>query len=101
MKGRSLFWLAFIVSIIVLTWKDITTCHDLPWPPRYIGAALTFGMLDIFSHFSEELAGVVAIGIVMAILINKGFEANCNHAEATAQPASYEQIIPNQGTTLA
>lgn len=97
MKGKGLFWMAFIVAIIGLTWRDIHDCHDLPWPPRYIGAGITFGMLDILSQFQEELAGVVAVGIVLAIVINKGFKAQCNHSEGTVQPISYESIIPTNG----
>lgn len=98
MRGKSIFWMAFLITIITLTWADIKNCHDLPWPPRYIGAGITFGMLDLFSIVSEELASVVAIGIVMAVVINKGFKPDCMHSGGTVQPASYNSIIPGQGT---
>lgn len=91
-----MFWWAFLISIIILAWRDIKTCHDLPWPPRFIGAGITFGILDMFSVVSEELASVVAIGIVLAVAVNTGFKPKCQHAQGTVQPASYESVVPGQ-----
>lgn len=94
MRGRRLFWVAFILACAMLAWRDIHDCHALPWPPRFIGAGIAFGMLDILAAFQEELAGVIAVGFVIGIAMNKGFKAECNHAGGTAQPASY--LTPQQ-----
>jgi len=94
MSGKRLYWIAFIITVATLSWRDIKDCHDLPWPPRFVAAGITFIGLDLFSIVSEELAGVMAIGIVIAVLVNKGFKSSCNHAEGTAQPASYESPVP-------
>jgi hypothetical protein len=86
---KHLFIMAFLITIGVISWGEIKECHELPWPPKFVGAAITFGMLDLFSILSEDLAAVIAIGIVLASLVNKGFTTNCQHAQGTAQPADY------------
>lgn len=100
MRGKSLFWWSFLITIVVLSWRDIKDCHDLPWPPRFIGAGITFGMLDLFSIVNEELAGIIAVGIVLAVAVNKGFKSSCQHSGGTVQPAKYEPTIPNLGPNL-
>jgi len=97
MHGKRLYWMAFIITIVMLSWADIKKCHDLPWPPRFVGAGITFIGLDLFSIVNEELAGIMAIGIVIAVLVNAGFSPDtCNHSGGTVQPASYESVIPGQ-----
>ena len=34
---------------------------------------LVFAMLDLFSLLSNELAAVMAVGVVLALIVNKGF----------------------------
>jgi len=56
-------------------------------------AGVTFGLLDVFSMFNEELSGVIAIGLVLAVLVNKGFVPdNCSHQGCTTQPASFKSL---------
>jgi hypothetical protein len=98
MRGKRLYWIAFVITVFMLAYRDIKDCHDLPWPPRFVGAGITFIGLDLFSIISEELAGIMAIGIVIAVLVNKGFKSECNHSEGTVQPASYQSIIPGANT---
>lgn len=93
MNGKRLFWVSYLLAIAMLAWADIKNCHELPWPPRFIGAAIAFGVLDVVAAFQEELAGVIAIGFVIAIAMNKGFKPNCNHAGGTVQPASYQSPV--------
>lgn len=92
MNIKHAFLAGFAITAGIITWGDISQCHEMPWPPRFVGAALAFGMLDLFSVVSEELAGVIALGIVLAAIVNKGFSTSCDHAEATAQPASYQSL---------
>jgi len=90
MGGKRLYLWAFILTCGALTYYQIRECKRLPWPPRYIYAGLTFGLLDLFSLASEELAGVTAIGIVIATFIKRGWSADCNFGGpvATAQLTS-------------
>lgn len=83
MNKKHLFVGAFLITIGVISWGEIKECHELPWPPKFVGAAITFGLLDLFSILSEDLASVIAIGIVLAALVNKGFTVNCQHAQGT------------------
>jgi hypothetical protein len=93
MNKRHLMMAAFLVTIGIITYGDISQCHDMPWPPRYVATALAFGVLDLFSIVQEDLAGVIAVGIVIAAIVNKGFTVDsCNHAESTVQPASYQTL---------
>lgn len=46
-------------------------------------------MLDIFAGFQAELAGVFAIGFVIATFIRKGFIGDCQYP-TTAQTASFQ-----------
>lgn len=43
-------------------------------------------MLDLFSGFNEEIAGVMAIGTVIAIIMKEGFTA-CEPLNTTGQVA--------------
>lgn len=100
MNQKHFFLVGWVIVVGMIAYGDISKCKQLPWPPRIVAAALVFGLLDLFSALSEELAGIVAIGIVIAAVVNKGFAATCDHAEATAQPASY-QSLQTSGDVLA
>lgn len=95
--------IAWVITLGVIVFYEFKECHELPWPPRIIGAALVFFFLYLFSFISEELAGVMAIGVVLGAIVNKGFNTStsqCQHAEATAQPPSY-QSLQGPNTTAA
>lgn len=100
MTDRRLFLAAWLITGGFITWQEITVCHDWPWPPRYIFAALTYGVLDLLSTVVGDVAGVVAIGMTLSFIIQtftpkgagKGFaKPNCNHV-GTSQPASYKYL---------
>lgn len=107
MNGRHLYLISFGAVVGIITYYDITKCKKLPWPPRLIFAGLVFLLLDIFAFFSEELAGVVAIGTVIAFVLKGGFVSDCGGIEqGTEQPATYtylgqgdQSIDPVSGTT--
>lgn len=98
MNARHLFVGAFVVTTGMIVYDEFRNCKELPWPPRFVGTALVFGLLDLFSGLNEELPGVMAIGIVIAQVVQtlqhnkQGFSTNCQHAEATAQPVSYNSL---------
>lgn len=126
MTGRRAFLWAWIITSLMITWGAFTKCKppQLPWPPRFIFAAMAFGILDIFSVLQEELAGVIAIGIVLAAIVQnvnpsstciRGFCTDCSHqgtgqtdatvlAEFTQSPAQNPitppSTTPQQGTTI-
>jgi hypothetical protein len=62
-----------------------------------IYTGLVFAMLSLFSLVSEELAGVIAIGIVLAIFINKGFVRDCQDfaAKGTAYKTDSDIFLQN------
>ena len=99
MNVRHAYVAGFALTIGTITYYDVKTCKTLPWPPRIVASALVFGILDLFSILSPELAGIVAIGIVLASLVNKGFTSNCDHAQATTQAYEF-QTIKGQGGIL-
>lgn len=97
---------AFAVAVGLISWNEIKTCHDLPWPPRFVFAGLTFGMLDMLSLIDEDLAGVIAVGFVLALALpfaesvetartskatTNPFTANCNH-QSTGQPNTTTEL---------
>jgi len=73
MNVRNAYLVAFALAIIIIAYYDVHTCHRLPWPPRIIMTGLVFAMLDLLSLANQELAGVIAVGIVLALIVNKGF----------------------------
>jgi len=79
MNSKRVFLIAFLIFVATHTWYSLKKCHELPWPPVFIGAGLTFGMLSIFSVVSEELADTMAIGFVLAALVKQGFTGECSH----------------------
>lgn len=73
MQGKHLYMWAFLLAAGAISWYEMKDCHRLPWPPRLIYTAMTFGALEITAAFSESITGVMAIGIVIALFVNKGF----------------------------
>jgi hypothetical protein len=99
-RTRNWFFIAFLVSIGVQSYHEIRPapngCGDLPWPPRLIYTGIVFALLDLFSGFNEDLAGVIAIGFVIAQVLNKGFITDCTHPEATAQTTAFDTLAGGQ-----
>lgn len=62
----------------------------MPWPPRFIFAALAFAMMELVSAVDETLGGVTSIGFVIAVFLKEGFVSDCEHITtvATGQPQS-------------
>jgi hypothetical protein len=89
----------FAVAVGVISWQDLSKCHQLPWPPRIVAAGLVFAILDAVSVVNQQLANVLAIGFVLAMLVTNELKADaCNHSQyAIAQPASY-QLLSGGGT---
>lgn len=96
MKMRHSFVIAWAIVVGLVIYRHIRCPGgpQLPWPPQLIAPALGFGMLDIFGAFvSDEIASVMALGLVVAALVTKGFQPVCGpHPCATAQPASYKNL---------
>jgi len=105
MIAHNIFLAAFVIAVAVISYEDLHTCHRLPWPPRIIFTGLFFGLTALLSILNEELAAVVAIGAVLAILVNRGFVGDCTPitAAATTQPASAAFLVSptpdNQSTS--
>jgi hypothetical protein len=79
MTQKHTFLGAYALTIAIIIYFDWTKCKGLPWPPRIIGTGLVFGMLRLLAIASEELATILAIGMVLAQLLNKGFVGNCHY----------------------
>jgi hypothetical protein len=98
--GHKMMAGAFTITVGMIAWQEIRDCKTLPWPPRFAGAAITFGMLDLFSvAIGEELAGVIALGLLIALIYPtiRGGHANCNHG-GTAQTTSLVDLVnPSAG----
>lgn len=96
MNKAHMFVAGWAIVTGIITYQEVKSCHDLPWPPRFIAAALVFGLLWLFGTFiSMELAGIIAVGMVLALWMNKQFLTNCNHT-GTVQPASYQYLQQDQ-----
>jgi hypothetical protein len=109
--NRRWFVVGFVLAASIITYQDVKNCHDLPWPPRLIATGLFFGLLDMFSLVSEQLAAVMATGVVIGFALNTftpvktggggiaprlgdAFRPSCkpHSCTGTAQPASYQSI---------
>jgi hypothetical protein len=90
MRGRNLNLMAFVIICGTIAYYDLKQCHRLPWPPRFIFAGLTFLLMEAVSIFDEQVAGVVAVGMVIAILLKDGFVSDCEHGAQTGQPQTAE-----------
>lgn len=105
MTFKHTYLIAFMICIGAITYQDVKNCQDMPWPPRIIATGIVFGILDLFSIISEELAAVIALGIVLGFGMNSlpikgvalpGFGPHCDHpCQGTAQ------VDPNSGTGFA
>lgn len=104
MNARHLFIIGFAISCGFIAYQEIKCCHDMPWPPRFIAVGITFTILDIFSIVSESLAGVMAIGFTLAIIVNAlnpkpgnnnmVLTTSCDHSgvATTADLANYQDF---------
>ena len=93
MRGRNLNLMAFILICATITYYDMKKCHRLPWPPRFIFAGLTFFMMEGIAIFDETIAGIMAIGMVIAIFLKEGFVASCDGGVTpTGHPQTVEFI---------
>lgn len=90
MNARRFYLIGFLLSVSIISYYQMKECHRLPWPPRIIYTGLAFVAIDLASMFNEEIAGVVAIGLVIALWLNKEWSADCSAytTEATSQPAT-------------
>lgn len=100
MNGRRLNLYAFLLAIGAITYWHIKKCRELPWPPQYIYTAIVFALLDIFSAFNEEIAGVTSIGFVIAIFVKEGWIADCEHG-GTGQPGTTAYLGSGQSPSAA
>ena len=99
MNAKHFFLAAWAITVGTISYHEIHDCKKAPWPPRIIAAGLVFGLLDLVALASVELGGVLAIGVVLAALVNKGFIKDCQHygtgnCQCTPQPHSYQFIGP-------
>jgi hypothetical protein len=109
MNIRRLNLFAFLIVISLITFRHIKGCKELPWPPQYIYTALVFGLVDITSFFSEEIAGVTSIGLVLAVAVctfgpegtcNLKLLTNCEHG-GTGQPQTTAYLGSSQPPSTA
>lgn len=95
MNYKHLYLAGFLISVGVISYYDIAANHELPWPPRIVATGLVFAMLELFSGFSPELAGVLAIGFMLALIVNKKLiqssTKNCNCIKMPSDTA----LLPN------
>lgn len=97
MNTKHFFLYGFLITIGMISYGDVRYCQQMPWPPRFIAAGLVFGILDLVSGlFSEEVMGLVALGIVLAAIVSGGFHSDCSRTGAvtTAQAINFEPIQP-------
>jgi len=99
MNLNHLYMIAFALATAIIVYEDVRHCHRLPWPPRIIFTGLVFAMLDLLSIVSQELASVIAIGVVLAIFVNKGFVANCQVFQAKSTTQTTDSDIFLQSPT--
>lgn len=78
MNPRFLFMGGFVITVGVISYYEVKECHDLPWPPRIVATGAVFALLDAFSFFSPELSGVIAIGFMLAMVVNTKLNASVN-----------------------
>ena len=51
------------------TYLEIRAGHFPPRPFRFVGVALVYGLLGMLSHLSASLAGVLGLGMLIALII--------------------------------
>jgi len=87
MRGRNLTILSFVLMVGIISYYDIKKCQRLPWPPRFIFAAIAFAITDVIgSMVDERLSGVMSIGFVIAAFMKEGFTASCQQIPGTGHP---------------
>jgi hypothetical protein len=94
MNSRNTNLIAFALICGAITWYDLKKCHRLPWPPRFVFAAITFLFMELVGLVDERLGAVTSIGFVIAIYMKilappkegSGFWTDCGQQVGTSQP---------------
>lgn len=107
MNPRILYLGGFVITAGYISYQEIRHCGELPWPPRIIATGFVFGMLELFSGFSPELSGIIALGFGLAMIVNTRLQANTTLCAAERKgcgcgtQVSAAQIIPGAPEALA
>ena len=102
MNSNRLYLAAFFVVVLIISWSYIMTCREPPWPPRLVGAGIVFGMLDLTTGIVGDAAPIMAVGFVLAFLVNHMFrkiDCQAHLALGTAQPPVYQATTIGQQST--
>ena len=96
MNPRQLVIGGFVITVFMISWTEIRKCDRLPYPSRIVMTGLTFGLIDLLALVNAELGGVVAVGVVLAAIVNGGFVKTCNKpitCKTTAPPQCGSAIL--------
>jgi hypothetical protein len=99
MNPRLLYIGGFTITAGYISYLDIRKCSTMPWPPRIIATGLVFVMLDLFGGFYPELSGVMAFGLMLALIVNARLKfdctRNCKCYSQAADTILIPGIVPN------
>lgn len=79
-----------MVTAGVITYYEIKDCHEPPWPPRLVATGAVFALLDAFSLLNAEISAVIAVGFMLAMIVNKKLnsQVQCDPTKRGCQCAS-------------
>lgn len=95
MNSKGLYIVAWMLSVAAIAYHDMKDCGIFPRSPRIMKAGLVFTLIYLMSFFSEELAGVTAAGMVVALFVNKLWTGDCSQSGATGQPSTTAFLTGN------
>lgn len=69
MKGKKVLVGTWIACVLVIGWRSFHNGSGMPVPKTLFAANVTWSLLAFLSMASEELAGTLSVGIVVALLV--------------------------------
>lgn len=91
----------FLLAVALVTWDEIRhKGHVPPYPQRYVGAAVAFGLLGVLDKFAARLSTALAFGLVLALgyqAVSGAQNVAPDTAPATTTPPAGKVVTPLNG----
>ena len=102
MKGGRSLPVLLLVAFALVTWDEVKVQGHLPpYPQRYLGGAVAFGLLGLLDVYAAPLAAALGFGVVLALaykaVSNAGSSTASSSTDTTTTAPAGQVVTPING----